>query len=326
MSYPLSGEDIAHAFLSACRAELYALKPGNVHVHGGGHGMEIRQFEEAAAAAAPWIATAGLKIGARVLAAVEASMVAAGCNTNLGILLLAAPLAAAAGIEGSLGSLQERLRIVLSGLDRDDAANVFEAIRCANPAGLGTVEAEDVAHTPTQTLLEAMGLAAARDRIARAYVSDFADVFDFGLPALRAARCAAASENDAVTTLHMSFLAEFPDSHIARKHGQRKGHRGARLCTCAVLALAARRGTTVVRAAPGFRPRAQGGGPQSGDHCRFRRRDPFHRRVNYDGPLAGGRLTSCRETFPSAIKGRCSRRRYLANRFGDDRHRSLQLG
>ncbi len=222
MTFPLSGDEIARAFLSACRAELHALKPGNVHIHGGGHGMEIRQFEEAAAAAAPWIAAAGLRVGARVLAAVEASMVAAGCNTNLGILLLAAPLAAAAGIEGSLGSLRERLRIVLSGLDREDAANVFQAIRCANPAGLGTVDAEDVAHTPTQTLLEAMRLAAARDRIARAYIRDFEDVFDFGLARLREARCAAASENDAVTTVHMSFLAEFPDSHIARKHGDEK--------------------------------------------------------------------------------------------------------
>ncbi len=222
MNFPLAGEQIAHAFLSACRAELHALKPGNVHIHAPGHGMEMRHFEEAAAAAAPWIATAGLRVGARVLAAVEASMVAAGCNTNLGILLLSAPLAAAAGTESPFGTLRERLRIVLSGLDREDAANVFEAIRCAKPAGLGAVESEDVGEPPTVALGETMRLAAARDRIARAYVTAFADVFEFGLARLTEARCAAASENDAVTTLHMSYLAEFPDSHIARKYGAEK--------------------------------------------------------------------------------------------------------
>ena len=43
----------AELFLAACRAELDALKPGNVHVHAGGHGMEVAQFEAAPPAAAP---------------------------------------------------------------------------------------------------------------------------------------------------------------------------------------------------------------------------------------------------------------------------------
>jgi triphosphoribosyl-dephospho-CoA synthase len=64
-----------------------------------------------------------------------------------------------------------------------------------------------------------MAMAADRDRISRAYVTDFEDVFEFGLPALAAARAAAASPSLAVTTLHMTFLAAFEDSHIARKHG-----------------------------------------------------------------------------------------------------------
>ncbi|MGE0023710.1 MAG: triphosphoribosyl-dephospho-CoA synthase, partial [Hyphomicrobium sp.] len=62
-------------------------------------------------------------------------------------------------------------------------------------------------------------LAAGRDRIARAYVTGFEDIFTFGLPQLQAARRAAANEGLAITALHMSFLASFPDSHVARKHG-----------------------------------------------------------------------------------------------------------
>ena len=51
--------DITDAFIAACRAELEALKPGNVHVHGEGHGMTVGDFEASAAAAAPHIAARG---------------------------------------------------------------------------------------------------------------------------------------------------------------------------------------------------------------------------------------------------------------------------
>ena len=214
----MSQADIGGLFLAACRAELAALKPGNVHAHAGGHGMQMAQFEAAAAAAAPLIAASGLKVGERIGRAVEASFVAAGCNTNLGILLLCAPLAAAAE-QTSPSGLRQRLRDVLNDLDEGDAAAVFAAIRRASPGGLGSAPEQDVAAAPTAGLLEAMGLAADRDRIARAYVTDYAEIFDFGLPVLANARAQTSDPELAVTTLHMAYLTYFPDSHIARKHG-----------------------------------------------------------------------------------------------------------
>jgi len=214
----LSEAETAEAFLAACRAELAALKPGNVHVHAGGHGMEARHFEAAAAAAAPWIATPGLQPGERILRAVEASLEAAGCNTNLGILLLSAPLAAAAQANIA-GNLRDRLHHVLRALDAADAANVFEAIRRANPGGLGSTPDQDVAAPPTVGLLEAMALAAQRDRIARAYVTDFEEIFAFGLPALESISRKTDDQAFAVTSLHMAYLAQGLDSHIVRKLG-----------------------------------------------------------------------------------------------------------
>jgi triphosphoribosyl-dephospho-CoA synthase len=214
----LSEAQIAELFLAACRAELAALKPGNVHVHAPGHGMEVAQFEASAEAAAPWVAASDAKVGTRVLRAVEASFAAAGCNTNLGILLLCAPLAAAAALPRD-ESLRERLREVLNSLDDEDAAAVFAAIRLANPGGLGAVPEQDVAAPPTVPLLEAMGMAAQRDRIASAYLTDYVEIFEFGLGVLANARRHAHDDALAVTTLHMAFLAYFPDSHILRKHG-----------------------------------------------------------------------------------------------------------
>jgi len=87
---------IARSFRDACLAELDALKPGNVHRHGAGHGMSVADFEKSAEMAAPVIGRTGLSVGTRIKLAVEATRGAVGHNTNLGIILLAAPLAQAA--------------------------------------------------------------------------------------------------------------------------------------------------------------------------------------------------------------------------------------
>jgi triphosphoribosyl-dephospho-CoA synthase len=218
---PRDPSEISAAFLHACYAELDALKPGNVHRRSAGHGMEVFHFEQAAKAAAGPIAEPGASVGKRILNATEASVAAAGLNTNLGIVLLCAPLAKAANeITFDVG-LRRRLDIILSTLDEQDASDTFAAIRVARPAGMGTVEKGDIHSEPQKlTLLAAMRLAAERDRIANAYISAYADVFDFALPILGDARSISDQDSTlAVTTLHMALLAEFPDTHIARKFG-----------------------------------------------------------------------------------------------------------
>jgi triphosphoribosyl-dephospho-CoA synthase len=134
-------------------------------------------------------------------------------------VLLSVPLAAAAGAREGPPDLRDRLARVLDTLDLADADQTFQAIVIANPAGLGRADKGDVNGPPSITLREAMALAADRDRIARAYITLFDDIFDHGLPELYAARRSAANESMAITALHMSFLASFPDSHIVRKYG-----------------------------------------------------------------------------------------------------------
>lgn len=219
MTFPLSPDAIEAAFLTACRLELAALKPGNVHGHAAGHDMQVAHFERAAEAAAPHIASQGARVGERIRAAVEASVAAAGCNTNLGILLLCAPLAYAAGEVVQGATLPERLATVLASLDEKDAADTFAAIAAASPGGLGEAAEGDVRAPAQMTLQAAMRLAAGRDRIALAYVTGFADVFHFAAPAYRRAVATAATPEWAVTTLHMQLLAAFPDTHVSRKFG-----------------------------------------------------------------------------------------------------------
>jgi triphosphoribosyl-dephospho-CoA synthase len=212
------GTLIRDAYLAACRTELRALKPGNVHDYAAGHGMSVADFEASAVASAPSLAAPGLAVGARILEAVRRTREATGCNTNLGILLLAAPLAAA-GLQAAPGALRPALEATLAGLDRADAEAAFTAIRLANPGGLGDSPRHDVREPALIDLRQAMIEARGRDRIAEQYAGGFADVFDLGLPMLRRALARWEDEAWAAAATHLMFLGRYPDSHVARKHG-----------------------------------------------------------------------------------------------------------
>lgn len=207
---------IAEAFIDVCRAELEAPKPGNVHIFADGHRMSVQDFLRSAEAAAAPLCQPGAPVGQRILGAVQATWTAVGANTNLGIILLCAPLARAAETPGSLRAALQR---ELGALSRIDADLAFQAIALALPAGLGTAANHDVREAATCTLLEAMAAAAGRDRIARAYVTGFDDIFERGFANLASARQAVGPAWWPATAVYLGFLSSFPDTHVARKLG-----------------------------------------------------------------------------------------------------------
>src|SRR6202453_5093975 len=206
---------VAAAYIEACLTELDAPKPGNVHRFAPGHRMEVADFVRSAEASAAAIAATGARVGIRVRTAVDATLKAVGQNTNLGIILLCAPLAAAAEAEDA--PLRPALARVLDRLDLSDAADVFSAIASANPAGLGRAPRHDVNAPAAATLREAMAEAAGRDRIARQYVATYEDIFSFGLPALATARPRYSDARWSTLAVYLAFLAAMPDTHIVRK-------------------------------------------------------------------------------------------------------------
>src|SRR5437667_418945 len=109
-----------------CRCERGARSPS--HVCPGGRDMELDTD--------------------KIVEAVQATRLVARTNTNLGIILLLSPLAAVPAGE----SLRDGLLPVLDRLDIADADATYEAIRLANPGGLGRVPEQDVSHEPTQNL------------------------------------------------------------------------------------------------------------------------------------------------------------------------------
>jgi len=218
-----STDGFAEAFIRACKLDIEVMKPGNVSLLSPGHGMTAAQFVASAAAAAPVLFAVGAPIGRRILDAVAATSSVAGCNTNLGILLLCAPIASALeeiDAASSPGNLRLALRRRLEALTVADARDAFRAIALASPGGLGTADDQDVHREPTMSLRAAMTLASDRDLIARQYANGHADLFDIGVATWQSAH--AGDEHalhHAMQRTFLAFLSRFPDSHIVRKQG-----------------------------------------------------------------------------------------------------------
>jgi triphosphoribosyl-dephospho-CoA synthase len=209
----------------ACVWETTARNPGNAHRFRDFPDVTYLDFIGSAAAIAPWLETVrGGRVGPTVLEAVRATRQVVRVNTNLGILLLLAPLAAVPPVE----DFQAGLARVLEGLDVEDARAVYEAIRLAQPAGLGRVPEQDVHDEPTQTLRQVMALAADRDAVARQYATGYRDVFEEGVPALLFGLAEAGALEEAIIFCHLHLMATFPDSLIARKRGPAEAAESAR--------------------------------------------------------------------------------------------------
>jgi triphosphoribosyl-dephospho-CoA synthase len=218
----MSGRDAAHVAVAAqlaCLLEASAPKPGNVSP--GRHFADARyeDFLASAAAIGPVIASAGTRpVGSTIRSAVEATARWAPSNTNLGIVLLLAPLARAALTEPD-ADLRGAVRRVLDLTTVHDAREAYAAIRRAAPGGLGRAAEQDVAHEPTVPLVDAMRLAAGRDAIAREYASVFATTFETGAPSLEQARRDGLSWDDAVVETFLVLLGTAPDTHVIRRAG-----------------------------------------------------------------------------------------------------------
>ncbi|MBN2318926.1 MAG: triphosphoribosyl-dephospho-CoA synthase [Acidobacteria bacterium] len=209
----------------ACIREVCAPKPGNVSRH---HDFTDACFEDfllSAVAIGPAFEKSGhSSVGRTILHAVNDSRKLVGNNTNLGIILLLAPLAKACLVDigkpmEDIGKIRKDLGDVLGALTVEDARLAYEAIRAANPGGLGRAAAQDVSEEPSMTLLEAMDLAKDRDSIASEYITGFEITFGTALPALKDALARGVTCSDAVVQAFLTILGRVPDSLVARKNG-----------------------------------------------------------------------------------------------------------
>lgn len=204
----------------ACRLEASAEKPGNVHPGAAFIDLSHAELVAAGVAIAPAFDRAPIeRLGATILAAVRASSCVTRSNANLGIVLALAPVAAAAEEEPRRSITAQGIATVLGRLGPLDAADVWEAIRLANPGGMGKVSAADLHDPPPADLRAAMAAAAPHDQIAKLWTDGYASFFEGLVEDLLAELGSGHSLGDAIVRGYLRQLAREPDSLITRRHG-----------------------------------------------------------------------------------------------------------
>jgi triphosphoribosyl-dephospho-CoA synthase len=207
---------ISQAATLACLLEVTAPKVGNVHRGADFEELTFTDFVVSAVAIGPAMERAAeTGVGQAVLDSIKATRALVDTNTNLGMVLLIAPLAAVPRIE----PLNSGVTRVLGSLTPRDSELVYEAIRLGRPGGMGQTDEMDISGPAPADLLAAMQHAAERDLIARQYVTNFAIVLNESLPSLASGQTNGWSLQDNIIREHVRLLSEYPDSLIARKCG-----------------------------------------------------------------------------------------------------------
>jgi triphosphoribosyl-dephospho-CoA synthase len=223
----MAPRSIGQSAALACLLEASAPKAGNVHPAAAFVDMDFADFlVSALSIATVFDSTAERRVGELVLAGVSATAEQLDVNTNLGTILLLAPLAKALCLWHSehaerptAADLHASVTAVLDQLDASDAASVYAAIRRAKPGGLSRAAAHDVHGAPPSDLRAAMAVASEVDAVARQYVHNFDDVCGLLVSWLRGSLGRGLDLLEAASELQLRWLAEHGDGLIVRKAG-----------------------------------------------------------------------------------------------------------
>ena len=160
-----------------------------------------------------------------------------GGNTLLGAVILLSPIAVASGItfsqrRTSLKKLRENVHKVVVSTTPKDAVNVYDAIKKANPSGLGNVSELDINDPDSKrrilkeriSLYQIFKIASPYDAICSEWVNNYPITFDVAHPLLMEQLEKAHDLNTAIVHTYLKVLAEHPDTFIARKTDIQKAH------------------------------------------------------------------------------------------------------
>ncbi len=202
----------------ACQLEATIPKPGNVHRGADFDDMSLYDLLASGVILGATIdRCAGRALGATILDAVRNTRALVGKNTNLGLILLLAPLAQVLQTNQPLS--RAAIGNLFDDLTEQDSHDIYQAIRTAAPGGLGRSSKYDIADEPPADIRRAMQIAAPRDAVAHQWTETFADVLDWFVPQL-ANQCQAWNNLErAVIAVHVEWIARHGDSLIERKCG-----------------------------------------------------------------------------------------------------------
>ena len=233
--------------------EVGADKPGNVNLVVGFEGTRYEHFLASAVAAAPhfeWAAKRGITVSRQKLRINDVNLgrIIKNCiadinawqrggNTLLGTVILLSPIAVAAGMTQTkednvfeIPKLRENLKYVVESTSPEDAVNIYEAIKIANPSGLSKAPELDVNDPNSKkrileekiSLYQIFKIAEKYDMVCSEWVNNYPITFDVAYPFLLENIKKTEELNVAIIHTFLKVLAEHPDTFIARKVGIEK--------------------------------------------------------------------------------------------------------
>jgi triphosphoribosyl-dephospho-CoA synthase len=223
-------------------------KPGNVHRLRDFPGTRYEHFLAGCVSLAPWMGAlaakgarmkdaggdlGGVGLGAHILGAAEDMLRwPSGGNVHMGVILLFAPLAAAAGAATVDGlaepvGLRGYLRDIIDAATPTDTVNIYRAIGLAmSMENLGRVEELDVADPSSLDRIKEEGIrplnvfeaSRSRDSISSEWATGFSVTFTEGYPYLEE-QLRRSDINESTVNTFLRILSLHPDSLIRRKRG-----------------------------------------------------------------------------------------------------------
>ena len=210
---------IRDAYLYACHKDIEAIKPGNVNINSPHHDTTASDYLISSINSGSELFYDSYSLGDRILNAIVATKKETSMNTNLGIVLLCAPIAHAL-LNYKEMSLKEAITKTIDNATSDDTVKICEAINIANPGGLGDVLDYDTKSMPAVKLREIMSYSAQYDRISYQYHNNYQDILDFIIPSLDKNMIKYKSSDISISMTYLQILSKIPDSHISRKLGE----------------------------------------------------------------------------------------------------------
>ena len=216
-------------------------KPGNVHRTRNYDDMVFQDFvisavvigdtmEEVAKQSKEIDDLSKAELGKYILQAVNETNKWIRTNTNLGIMMMCIPIAAAAAISDSFDEIQDNVGRLMDATTVDDAVNLYDAINVADAGGMGDQEefdvksekAKDELCANNQTMFDVLEISAGWDRLADELTNKMPVCFEIGYPTFSHAWQSYDDVdviNKASVLTFMTILSQIPDTLISRKYG-----------------------------------------------------------------------------------------------------------
>ena len=216
-------------------------KPGNVHRTRNYDDMVFQDFvisavvigdtmEEVAKQSKEIDDLSKAELGKYILQAVNETNKWIRTNTNLGIMMMCIPIAAAAAISDSFDEIQDNVGCLMDATTVDDAVNLYDAINVADAGGMGDQEefdvksekAKDELRANNQTMFDVLEISAGWDRLADELTNKMPVCFEIGYPTFSHAWQSYDDVdviNKASVLTFMTILSQIPDTLISRKYG-----------------------------------------------------------------------------------------------------------